>query len=131
MELFNIGPLELVFILILALVVLGPEGMLSAARKIGQAIAKIVRSPVWRDFIRTSQEIREMPTRFVREAGIEETLREVNDVNRQVRQEARAAVSSVQDELKTVNQESEVETTILPPKILPDSKSNSEVPPLE
>ncbi len=130
MEIFNIGPLELIFILILALVVLGPEGMLNSARKIGQTIAKVVRSPIWRDFMRTSQEIREIPTRFAREAGIEETMREVNETNRQIRQEARSVMNSVGEEARAVAKEVHTEASILPPPLMqpgvPEDSARSE-----
>lgn len=74
MEFLGIGPLELLFIIVIAVIVLGPEGMVKAAREVGQFIRKVVKSPLWRDVMDTSQEIRDLPQKIAREAGIEEDL---------------------------------------------------------
>jgi len=82
MEFLGIGPLELVFIVIIALIVLGPKGMVKAAREAGKLIRKVVRSPVWRDVVDTSREIREFPRKIVREAGIE---KDIDDLRKSTR----------------------------------------------
>ncbi len=77
MQIFGVGILELIFILIIAIVLLGPEGMLKTARGLAKTIRKIVRSPVWSMLMDTQREIREMPTRIIREAGLEEDINEI------------------------------------------------------
>ncbi|HUV15664.1 MAG TPA: hypothetical protein VMW28_03765 [Pelolinea sp.] len=77
MNLFGIGPLEFLFIVVIAVIVLGPKGMVDAARETGKFIRKIVRSPVWRDIVDASREIREFPRKIVREAGIEKDLEDL------------------------------------------------------
>lgn len=77
MQLFGIGPLELFLILVIAIIVLGPKGMVSAARETGKLIHKVTHSPLWREIVATSNEIREMPAKIVREAGIEQDLEEL------------------------------------------------------
>jgi len=77
MEIFGIGPLELLFIIIIAIIVLGPKGMVEAARETGKFIRKIIRSPIWRDVVDTSREIREFPRKIVQEAGIEKDLEDL------------------------------------------------------
>lgn len=77
MQIFGVGPLEVVFILIIMVLVLGPKGMVQAAREMGKFISKVVRSPVWRDIVGTSREIRNLPTKIVREAGIEKEVEEL------------------------------------------------------
>lgn len=72
MELFNVGFGELLFIFLLALILLGPEGMKKAGLTIGKGVRAIIRSPFWKIFMDTTREIREMPTILVREAGLEE-----------------------------------------------------------
>lgn len=74
MQVLGIGPLELVFILIIALLVLGPRGMVNTARQGGELIRKLVRSPLWKEVVDTSREIREIPGKLVREAGVEKEL---------------------------------------------------------
>src|SRR5512139_1381017 len=79
MEILGIGPLELFFILIIALIVLGPKDMVKAGRTIGQFMRKIVMSPTWRAVNQTSNELRRLPNRLMRDAGIEESLKQIKD----------------------------------------------------
>lgn len=84
MEILGIGPLELLFILIIALIVLGPNDMVKAGRTLGRLMRKVVTSPTWRTLQDASREMRSLPNRLIREAGIEElqnnlpNLREVS-----------------------------------------------------
>jgi Sec-independent protein translocase protein TatA len=77
MEVFGIGPLEFLLILVIAVIVLGPNGMVSAAKEAGKLIRKIIRSPLWREVIDTSNEIRDLPRKIVRDAGIEKDLEDM------------------------------------------------------
>ena len=77
MQLLGIGPLELLLIAVIAVIVLGPKGMVSGAREAGKAIRKIIRSPIWREIVDASREIREFPRKFAREAGIEKDLEDL------------------------------------------------------
>lgn len=99
MEFLGIGPLELVFILLIALIVLGPKDMAKAGKTLGKSMRKIVTSPQWRVITQTSQEIRNLPTRLIREAGLEEIEQDVNNLKR--------TTADIQSALST--------STILPP----------------
>jgi sec-independent protein translocase protein TatB len=77
MELLGIGPLELLLIIVIAVIVLGPQGIVKSAREAGKFVRKIVRSPLWRDVMDTSREIRDIPQKIIREAGIEQDLEEL------------------------------------------------------
>lgn len=72
MDILGVGPLELIFILLITLIVLGPKDMVSAGRTIGRFLRKIVTSPSWTAIQQTSREVRNLPTRLIREAGLEE-----------------------------------------------------------
>lgn len=72
MELFNIGIPELIVILVLALVILGPRDMVTTARKLGHWVNRVVRSPFWKELMGISQEMRDLPTRIVRDARLED-----------------------------------------------------------
>jgi len=78
MEIFNIGPWEFVIILILALVVFGPERMVTYSREAAGFIRKIVRSPFWRDIVSTTEEIKTIPRQLAKEADLEVTMREIS-----------------------------------------------------
>ena len=82
MDILGIGPLELIFILIIALIVLGPSDMVKAGRTIGRFLRQIITSPTWRAVTRTSSELRTLPNKLIREAGLEEDLKEIQDATK-------------------------------------------------
>ena len=71
MEILGIGASELVFVVIIALIVLGPKDMQKAGRTIGKWMRDIVTSDGWKAFQKTSNEIRKLPTQLMREANQE------------------------------------------------------------
>jgi sec-independent protein translocase protein TatB len=71
MEILGIGAPELVFILLIAIIVLGPRDMQRAGRTIGRWLNQLVRSDSWRVFQRTSAELRNLPRNLMREANME------------------------------------------------------------
>ena len=77
MQLLGIGTLELLFIAVIAVIVLGPKGMVNGARDAGKVIRKIIHSPIWHEIVDTSREIREFPRKIAREAGIEKDLEDL------------------------------------------------------
>jgi len=77
MQIFGIGPLEFLFIIVIMIVVLGPKGMVKAARETGKAVRKLTHSPFWADIVGTSKEVRDLPAKIIKEAGIEEEMEEL------------------------------------------------------
>jgi len=72
MEFLGVGPLELFFILVIALIVLGPDDMVKAGRTLGRLMRRLVTSPTWQTVQQTSKSIRYLPNRLMREAGFDE-----------------------------------------------------------
>lgn len=77
MEIFNVGILELALILLLAFILLGPQGMVKTGRELGRLVRRILHSPLWASLRQVEREVREMPTRLIREAGLEELEQEL------------------------------------------------------
>jgi len=77
MDILGIGPLEFVFILLVALIVLGPKDMVKAGKTIGRALRSIVTSDTWRVVQQASREVRTLPNRLIREAGIDELQKQL------------------------------------------------------
>ncbi len=71
MEFLGVGPSELIFIFIIALIILGPKDMQKAGKTIGKWMRDIVTSDGWKIFQQTSREIRTLPTRLMRDANEE------------------------------------------------------------
>jgi Sec-independent protein translocase protein TatA len=72
MEILGIGPLEILLILILVLIIFGPKEVDKAGKTIGKSLNKFIRSDTWNTINRTSQEIKNLPNRLMREAGLED-----------------------------------------------------------
>jgi sec-independent protein translocase protein TatB len=85
MEIFGVGIGELVFIFLIAIIILGPNGMVKTASTLGKGIRKIIHSPLWASLMDTQRELREVPTRIVREAGLDEDLKELRKTSQEIR----------------------------------------------
>ena len=84
MEFLGVGPLELLFILLIALIFLGPNDMVKAGRTLGRTMRKIVMSPTWRNIRQTSDELRQLPTRLMRDASLEEAAEELKALGKDI-----------------------------------------------
>ncbi len=94
MNFFNIGFPELILVLIIMLVFLGPERMTSGARSLARFISRVVRSNAWRDFFGLYKEIKQYPSQLMKEVQLEEINKEFKDLQAQT-----------QSELNDINQE--------------------------
>ncbi len=82
MEFLGIGPLELFFVLLIALIILGPGDMVKAGRTLGRFLRKVVTSPEWRTIQKASRELKYLPNRLMREASIEDISKDMADINK-------------------------------------------------
>ncbi|HZD56146.1 MAG TPA: hypothetical protein VE136_05465 [Anaerolineales bacterium] len=94
MEILGIGPLELIFIILIALIVLGPTDMVKAGRTVGRFMRKIVTSPGWRTFQQASREIRYFPNKLMREAGLDELEHDLQEFENKSRQSLTKGLNS-------------------------------------
>jgi len=72
MNIFGIGPLEIIFVLIIGILFLGPKGMIEAGHKLGKFMSSTIRSPWWQNIRRGVNEMQHLPQRLMREAELEE-----------------------------------------------------------
>lgn len=85
MEILGIGLPEMAFVLLIALILLGPKEMVETSRTVGRALRKFITSPTWQAMRTTGKELQQLPTKLMREAGLEELDqmgREVQGLNR-------------------------------------------------
>ena len=71
MEIFGIGASEFIFIILIAIIILGPKDMQKAGRSIGRFLNQLIKSDSWKIFQRTSNELRNLPRNLMREANME------------------------------------------------------------
>ena len=90
MELFGIGPLELLFIFIIILLVIGPKDIEKTSRNLGKMINRVNRSPNFQVVRRASEELRNLPARLAREAQLDELkeLTDLSDVKKELQETA-------------------------------------------
>lgn len=84
MEILGIGPSELFFIVVIALILLGPKDMQKAGRTLGKWLRQVVTSDGWKLFQQTSREIQNLPTRLMREASFDELNDEIKNIQKDV-----------------------------------------------
>lgn len=95
MEFLGVGPLELFFILIIALIILGPNDMVKAGRTIGKFLRQLITSPNWRILQQTSQDLRSLPNKLIRDAGIDEEIGKIKEISEQTAGELKGLTDSV------------------------------------
>lgn len=90
MEILGVGPLEALFVLLIALVVVGPRDLGKAARSAGRMLNRLYRSEAWRNLSEASRNLRTLPNRLAREAALEELDQVRRELREEVTREVRA-----------------------------------------
>lgn len=105
MQVFNVGVLELLFILIIAFIVLGPRRAIQTARQVGVWVRNLVRSPFWRDILRTSNEIRDLPKKIMDDAELQHLIEELDLSTQDIKQMITQAQTETEAELQSIEGE--------------------------
>src|SRR5688572_678918 len=80
MDILGIGVPEIIFVILIAFIVLGPKDMQNTGKTIGKWLRSIITSDGWKIFQQTSRELRTLPNKLIRDANDE--LRQINqDIN--------------------------------------------------
>ena len=106
MDIFGIGWLELVFILIIAVIVVGPRDLGKFGQQFGRFLNRMYKSESWRILNEASRTLRNLPNRLAREASLED-LDSIRDSIKDTGQ-------LIQDEVKGLNHSLEAWT---PPQV--------------
>jgi len=112
MEILGVGIWEFFLVLLIALIVMGPENMVKTGRAIGRFIRTVVKSPMWAEMMDTSREIRELPTRIVREAGIDETMEELKQETEAISKDISAEMNATAGDLNQTLKEAAVDAAL-------------------
>lgn len=108
MDILGIGPLELLFILLIALIVVGPKDLARVGRTLGRTLNRIYRSDSWRVLNEASKTIRTLPNRLAREAALEELDAVKEDVEK-TREELESESRKFDQSLKAWSQPTKTE----------------------
>lgn len=72
MEFLGIGPLELIFIIVIILLIVGPKDIANVSRTIGRGLNRLYKSDNYRLIQKASAELRNLPQELMKEANLEE-----------------------------------------------------------
>jgi hypothetical protein len=128
MEIFNIGPLEFLLVVILVFVIMGPQGTVETARKMGQLVYKIIHSPLWSSLMKTTQEIKDIPVQIVREAGLEENIQRFQQEQQKLSMDINRVVVSPEENDNPSTSIRQDESESAENQILPPSQSSIKEP---
>ena len=84
MRIFNIGIREVLLLLLIMLILFGPNQMRQNARKLAQTIRRFDRSNTWRTFIGLYDDVNAIKDEVIRESGIREVQDSLRGVSRQL-----------------------------------------------
>jgi sec-independent protein translocase protein TatB len=87
MELFGVGPLEVLLVILLALVLFGPQDIAKNARAAGRFLNRLYKSEGWRTMVQASSTLRNLPNRLAREAAVAD----MEDLRKTMEEAAREA----------------------------------------
>lgn len=125
MEFLGIGAPELIFILLIAIIVLGPKDMQKAGKTIGRWLNQLVRSDGWRALQQTSREIRKLPTTLMKESNID-----LEETERTIRKELdlspKRPSASSSDRKPTPSKQTENSTQVEAPPAKPNTQVTNE-----
>ena len=76
MNFLGVGPLELILVLLVMFLVIGPKDMAKTGKKFGRFLTTVRKSELWSGVNRVSQTIRDLPTTLIREAELEDVKKE-------------------------------------------------------
>ena len=121
MEILGISPSELVFIVIIALIVLGPKDMQKAGKTVGRWLRGIVTSDGWKVFQQTSRELRTLPNRLMREAN-----QELDQISKEVRGVSGTAPKRPDNPDAPPRSQAFPDNNIAPPKAEPKTEEDDQ-----
>ncbi len=128
MDLLGVGPLELVFILLIVFLILGPNDLAATGKKLGRFLSTVRKSEFWRGVTQVTKEMRDLPTTLMREAELEDAKKEIEKDLKDVRNISREFKQGDLREIKVDLEESvQMEENKIAPPSIQDSEPESHV----
>ena len=128
MQIFNLGIPEIILIMIVALIVMGPGNMVKSARDIGAFIRKVTQSPYWKEVWATRRELNELPKILAKEADLDGTINELNKETSNLHSSLTSTMTSLIKEVEEPVKKVEQDLKAIPPVTVsipaPDDESD-------
>jgi sec-independent protein translocase protein TatB len=100
MDILGVGPLELIFVLIIAILIIGPRDLGKTAKTLGRFLNRVYKSDEWRALTEASRTLRTLPNRLAREAELEE-LNEIKESIQETAQDLKQSQQALSKEAQT------------------------------
>jgi Sec-independent protein translocase protein TatA len=131
MSFLNIGLPEIIFIILIAVIIFGPENMVKSAKEAGSFMRKVVKSPYWQEIWATKRDLEELPKMLAKEAQLDETIQMLNQDSKNISGQVNYALSDLMKEINdpATNKIGSGITSnrILPPSEPPDKTGNDKI----
>jgi Sec-independent protein translocase protein TatA len=121
MDFLGISPLELLAILIIVFLVMGPQDLVKIGGTLGRGLRKFRESDTWRVMQDATRQLRQLPETLVRQAGLDE-LEKMQSELRDELKEQKAALDDIDKQLSAwtrnpapLSQKTKVEKPTEPP----------------
>ena len=93
MEFLGISPVELIVILVILFLVLGPQDLVKLGGTLGRTIRNLRESGTWRSIQDARRQLRDLPDQLAKEAGYEE----VKTLGKELRDELKETKAALND----------------------------------
>jgi sec-independent protein translocase protein TatB len=103
MDFLGIGPSELLLILLIIILVIGPRDIGKTARSIGRFLNRLYKSEEWRTITQASRTLRNLPNRLAREAELED-LKEVKSALEDTKKDLEQTKKELNEETRSIGQ---------------------------
>jgi len=102
MKFLNVGALELLFILLLAFIILGPEKAIKTAGDVARSIRDLTKSEFWRDLVSTSRDIQSLPKTLLKDEELQRTYDDLNRTTGEIKTAFMETEQKIGDEVTSV-----------------------------
>jgi Sec-independent protein translocase protein TatA len=93
MEFLGISPVELLVIIVILFLVLGPQDLVKLGGTLGRAIRNLRESGTWRSIQDARRQLRDLPDQLAKEAGYED----VKTIGKELREEIKETKAALTD----------------------------------
>lgn len=98
MEFLGISPVELVVILVILFLVLGPQDLVKLGSTMGRTIRNLRESGAWRSIQDARRQLRELPDQLAKEAGYEDVKKLGSKLREEIK-ETRVALDDLDHQI--------------------------------
>ena len=125
MEFLGISPVELLVIIVILFLVLGPQDLVKLGGTLGRAIRNLRESGTWRSIQDARRQLRDLPDQLAKEAGYED-VKTIGKELREELKETKAALNDLDNQVVAWTRQPESLSQKKPKEEKPEEEAGSE-----